>query len=75
MLQPYGILISANHLTIAHDDRSCGQGGEMWFEWEGGGGASVAAATIVPEEWRLTDIILEGHCQYCLPTGSGLESI
>lgn len=37
MLQTYGILISANHLTIAHDDRSCGQGGEMWFEWEGGG--------------------------------------
>lgn len=31
MLQTYGILISANHLTIAHDDRSCGQGGEMWF--------------------------------------------
>lgn len=41
MLQPYGILISANHLTIAHDDRSCGQGGEMWFEWEGGGGVHL----------------------------------
>lgn len=37
MLQTSGILISANHLTIAHDDRSCGQGGEMWFQWEGGG--------------------------------------
>ena len=37
MLQTYGILISANHLTITHDDRSCGQRGEMWFEWEGGG--------------------------------------
>lgn len=37
MLETYGILISANHLTIAHDDRSCGQGEEMWFEWEGGG--------------------------------------
>lgn len=49
MLQTYGILISANHLTITHDDRSCGQGGEMWFEWEGGR-AFVAAATMVPKE-------------------------
>lgn len=32
-----GILISANHLTVTHDDRSCGQGGEMWFEQEGVG--------------------------------------
>lgn len=37
MLQTYGILISANHLTIALDDKSCGQGGEMRLEWEGGG--------------------------------------
>lgn len=32
-----GILISANHLTVTHDDRSCGQGGEMWFEQKGVG--------------------------------------
>lgn len=37
MLQTYGILISANHLTVARDGKSCGQGEEMWFEWEGGG--------------------------------------
>lgn len=38
MLQTCDILISANHLTVAHDDRSCGQGGEMWLGWGGVGG-------------------------------------
>lgn len=49
ILQTYGILISTNHLTVTQDDGSCGQGGEMWFEWEGGG-ALVVATTMVPKE-------------------------
>lgn len=37
MLQTYGILDFSKPLTITQDDRSYGQGGEMWFEWDSGG--------------------------------------
>lgn len=42
-------LVFSNHLTITHDDRSCGQGGEMWFQWDCGG-AFVIAETMLPNE-------------------------
>lgn len=50
MLQTCDILISANHLTVAHDDRSCGQRGEMWLGWGGVGGTFVASATMASRE-------------------------